>query len=377
MSQVTTNEPTIADAAPVSAHLNCEACGAPLDPQDAFCTACGTPHEVVIATGDDSVVEAEVIADEADHEIAEQKHFRCQNCGAEVATSPQTRSYTCPFCDSTYVVEVPASENPRQPPEFVIGFSVTKEKAQELFRNWIHDNAWYRPGDLASAKVAEKLRGIYLPFWSFSMLAESGWHAGIGEYWYKTETYTTMENGKMVTKTRRVRKTEWWNLAGRHHRYYSGYLISGSKGLGQEHADRIKPFHLPALKRYKPYFLAGWLSEEYSVARDEAIERCKQEFHQWEQANIASFLPGDTHRDLRVETRFSQANSDLILLPIYLLAYNYQGKLYRFMINGQTGKVAGDKPVSWKRIWAAIGSGVAAVLIVVLILMLLGAFGSR
>ncbi len=376
MSQVTTNEPTVADAAPASTGLTCEACGAPLDADDSFCTACGTPHEVTIATAGSQIVDAEVIAAEAEEEIAAQKHFRCNNCGAEVATSPETRSYTCPFCDSTYVVEFPAGENPRQPPEFVIGFSITEEKARELFREWMHDNAWYRPGDLTMARITDKLRGIYLPFWSFSMLAESRWSAGIGEYWYKTETYTTMQNGKMVTKTRRVRHTEWWNLAGRHHRYYSGYLVSGSHGLPQEQADRIKPFHLPALKRYKPYFLAGWLNEEYTVQRDEAIERCRQEFHLWEQRNVAGFMPGDTHRDLQVQTSFSKDNSDLILLPIYLLSYHYQGKLYRFLVNGQTGKIAGDKPISWRRIWAAIGSGVAALLIFLLILFLLGALGA-
>ena len=75
-----------------------------------------------------------------------------------------------------------------------------------------------------------------------------------------------------MTRTRRVRETEWWNLSGRHHHYYSGYLVSGSRGLSQYDADRIKPFNLPAMKRYQPFFLAGWLSEEYSIAADEALE---------------------------------------------------------------------------------------------------------
>ncbi len=358
MPELTTNQPTFDDAAPAVQSRACESCGCPVEDLDQFCPACGAEQAVA----------AEVI-----DEPVEQKHFRCKNCGAEVAVDRDQRSYTCAFCDSTYVVEFTPEQTGRQSPEFVVGFAVAPGQAQEKFRRWLAENSWFRPGDLKSAQIEEKLKGVYLPFWSFSMLAKSDWSANIGEYWWETETYTTTDkDGKTVTKTRRVRRTEWWNLAGRHHHYYSGYLVSGSRGLSQQHADRIKPFHLAALKRYRPHFLAGWLSEEYSVESVDALEVCRQEFHRREQQNVADHMPGDTHRELRLDTQFSDANSDLILLPVYLLAYRYRDKLYRFTINGQTGKVAGDKPLSKWRIAAAIGAGLAAVLIVVLTVMLFG-----
>jgi len=135
-----------------------------------------------------------------------------------------------------------------------------------------------------------------------------------------------------------VQETEWWPLVGHHHRYYSGYLVSGSKGLAQDQSLRIQPFNMPALKRYEPYFLAGWLAEEYSVAREEALAICQGEFQRQEQSNVAKFLPGDTHRNLAVVTEFSQVNSDLCLMPVYILSYRYRDKVYRFLLNGQTGK---------------------------------------
>ena len=244
----------------------------------------------------------------------------------------------------------------------MIGFGVTRDQALEKFRHWIRDNHWFRPGDLKTAQLADKMKGVYLPFWSFSMLGESRWSAEIGEYWYRTETYTTRDSkGNTVTRTRRVRETEWWPLSGRHHRYYSGFLVSGSRGLPQTEAERIKPFQLPALKRYEPYFLAGWMSEEYSVDRQPALAVCRQEFQRREQANVAAFMPGDTHRRLDVATEFSRIHSDLCLLPIYILSYRYKEKVYRFLVNGQTGKVAGDKPLSTVRI--VVAACVAAALL--------------
>jgi DNA-directed RNA polymerase subunit RPC12/RpoP len=342
----------------------CPACGTPVEMLDKFCPACGTtnPSYRPPARGQTSGP----VSSQADSPLS--KFFRCQQCGAEVATDPNQRSYVCPFCDSTFVVEFSPAETGRQPPEFVIGFAVTPEQAQEAFRQWLKQNSWFRPGDLATSSVADKMKGIYLPFWSFTMLAQSQWRAQIGEHWYRTETYTTTDaKGNVQTHTRQVQETEWWPLAGRHHGYYNGYLVSGSRGLPQDQALRIQPFNLPALKRYAPYFLAGWLAEEYSVARDEALAVCQQEFRRREERNVASFLPGDTHRGLAVDTQFSQVSSDLCLLPIYILSYRYRDKLYRFLLNGQTGKLAGDKPVSAARIGLAVGAVAVIVIVVALV----------
>src|SRR5215831_10690435 len=244
----------------------CANCGSPVDEGDKFCNVCRAPQ-----------------GESAPSAAPAARSIQCKNCGATINVPVDQRSVTCPFCDSNYVVDAPADvASDRQPPEFVIGFTLTPEQALDKFRQWLKDGGMFRPGDLYLSKIEDKLRGVYLPFWSFSMLAQSRWSAKIGEHWYRTETYTTIENGQTVTRTRTVTETEWWPLSGEHHNYYSGYLVSGSRGLPQEYAERIKPFRLEALKRYQPYFLAGWLSEQYSVNRDDALAACQQEFTRWE-----------------------------------------------------------------------------------------------
>lgn len=351
------------------AGVPCPACGCPIESDDRFCPACGTANESFMGPAlNATIVDAQTVAD--DEEQVQKKHFRCENCGSEISADLDQRSYTCPFCDSTYVVEFSPDLSNRQRPEFIIGFGITNEAALEKFHHWLNDNAWFRPGDLKQATIADKLKGVYLPFWSFSMLAESEWQSDIGEYWYRTETYTTTDSkGKTVTRTRQVRETEWWPLGGRFHRYHSGYMVSGSKRISQQEADSIKPFQLPSLKRYEPYYLAGWLSEEYSVERAEALAICHAEFDRRQKQEISAFLPGDTHRSLRLRTQFSGEQSDLCLLPVYLMTYRYQDKLYRFMVNGQTGRVAGEKPYSAKRIGSAIGAGIAVVALIVILLI--------
>jgi predicted RNA-binding Zn-ribbon protein involved in translation (DUF1610 family) len=365
---------------PAPSGAPCEACGSPIEPLDRFCLACGTANPrfqasaaaqvspAARASGSPPIITAELVPSElaagAAAEMPKQRHIQCQTCGAEVAIDPDQRSYTCAFCDSTLVVEHETSR--RQAPEFVIGFAFTPEQAKERFHKWLHDGNWFRPGDLVIKAKTDQFKGVYLPFWSFSMLAQSIWQASIGMYWYRTETYTTTDSkGNTTTHTRQVRDTEWFPLSGEHHHYYSGYLVSGSKGLSQKEADLIMPYQLPAARRYEPYFLAGWISEEYSIDKDQALVTCQEEFKQRERQNIAAFMPGDTHSSLKVGTQFSFINSDLWFIPVYLLHYGYHGKTFRVIINGQTGKLFGKKPISVPRILLAIGVVVGLIALVV------------
>lgn len=334
----------------------CPSCGTPLDAADRFCPACGTRRTA-----------AETVP------APTAQSFRCNNCGAEIRVEAGKRSYVCPFCESTYVIEFSPEQSRRQEPEFVIPFAVTPEQARAQLTAGLRKGAMSRPKELRSALQLADIRGVYVPVWSFSVFAQSRWSAVIGEYWYRTETYTTVVNGKTVTRTRRVRETEWYPLAGRFQQYLSGYLVSGSRGVPQELLDGLQPFHKAALRRYAPTYLAGWECEEYTVDAADALEACKREFAARQLRDVGAFMPGDTHRNLEVQTRFRDETSDLILVPIYFIRFRYAGKSYRLLMNGQTGKIVGKMPSPWG---ALVGMGVLIVIaFVILAGLLLWLFG--
>lgn len=361
----------------------CPACSAPREIGSKFCVSCGSP----LATPKEDNIESPSEIELRTQRIRSQRisdtpslsandlpdhTLQCQNCGSEVATSLDQRSYTCPFCDSSIVTEIDVRASGKQRPEFIVGFAVTEAEAQQKFYDWLGKNAWFRPGDLAVKAVSEKQKGIYIPFWHFSMLAKSRWSARIGEYWYREERYQTVDSkGKKVTKTRRVRETEWFPLHGEHQKFYHGYLVPASHGITQKEAKSIQPFQLSALSRYRPYYLAGWMAEEYTLALEVAADKTKQEFANRQTNSVRNFLPGDRHSDLSVHTDLEVNGSDLILLPVFVLSYRYRDQVYRFLVNGQTGKVVGEKPWSGRRVAAAVVSGIVLILLVALIFYLL------
>lgn len=343
----------------------CGSCGAPRDGNSQYCSSCGAPfsatHTPIVVAGGSGI----------DPTSLPNRIMQCKGCGAEVATSLDQRSFVCPFCDTAYVSELPLSEG-RQRPEFIIGFSVSADEAKEKFYQWLGQNAWYRPGDLTLRAVAEKQRGVYLPFWHFSMFAESRWSAQIGEYWYRTETYTVKDSqGKIQTRTRQVQETEWFPLNGQHHRYYYGFLVPAARGISLEDSHAIQPFQLGSLQRFRPFFLAGWMAEEYTVDREQAAQQTVEEFRRRQEREIANFLPGDTHRSLQVQSQVELNDSDLILLPVHVLGYRYRDRVYHFLVNGQTGKVVGQKPWSGRRVTVLVVAitGLVALLVLVIVLL--------
>jgi len=355
--------------------LPCPACGSPRDAQSRFCVSCGLPFEVPdeipkhekignrkAVSSKQTIVASSNRSLNPSQASLPSNLFHCQNCGSDVETAVDQRSYRCPFCDSTYVAEIKRDATTRQRPEFIIGFSVTREQAQEKYLQWIGRNSWFRPGDLNTKAVSEKQKGVYIPFWHFSIGAQSQWSAQIGQFWYRTETYTvTNSKGERETRTRMIQETEWWPLSGRHRTYYSGFMVSGSTGLPQNEALVIQPYDLSELVRYNPYFLAGWLSEEYSVAAEQAVEVATKEFRKREARSVGNSLPGDTQAGLSVDTDFDLSGTDLILLPVHVLSYRYRDQVYRFLVNGQTGKVYGVKP------WSTMRIGLVVVLAMILI----------
>ncbi|MDZ4289094.1 MAG: zinc ribbon domain-containing protein, partial [Prosthecobacter sp.] len=79
----------------------------------------------------------------------------------------------------------------------------------------------------------------------------------------------------------------------------------------------------------------------------------------------AGQIPGDTHRNLRIAPQFGGQTFKHVLLPIWLLTYTYGSKSYQVAVNGATGKITGEYPLSWVKITIAI---VVALIVVFLFL---------
>ena len=293
----------------------------------------------------------------------ETKSISCQQCGATTAVEPGVTSTECPFCGSNVVLELETAADIIQP-ESVLPFQISQDAAMRKYQAWL-GRGIFRPGDLARRAGRGQLHGVYLPFWTFDAEALSRWRAQAGYYYYVTETYTTTENGKRVTKTRQVRKTRWEPAWGQHSGSYDDVLVYATGSVDQKNLEKIYPFDTKQLVPYASQYLSGWRAEQYQIGLPPAWEIGQGKIRDHERDACIRQIPGDTYRGLNVNTTITDVTFKHTLLPVWIASYPYKGKVYRYMVNGQTGRVEGKKPVSWMRVAIAVVIALIVIAIIV------------
>jgi hypothetical protein len=300
--------------------------------------------------------------------LPQSNRISCRNCGATTDFAVTANILRCAFCGSEQIVAQPADPN-RQAPEAIVSFAVEEERARAAYREWL-GNGFFRPGDLARAATLREIRAVFLPFWTFDARARSQWTATSGRHRYRTELYQALENGKSVARERQVQETDWFPASGTHEGAYAWELVSASKGLEQKWVDAVEPFNFGELRQFQPEYLLGRGAEEAALDRTQAEQVAREIIQSKEQAECARLVPGDTHRDLRVSTALEDVTARLVYLPVWLAAFAYKGDVYRFVVNGQTGKVTGEAPVSYLKIAMVVGAVLLAVLAVLAVVSL-------
>lgn len=276
------------------------------------------------------------------------KSLECSACAAVSDLDPEVTVTTCPFCGSSQVTPHEADQGLIRP-ESLLPFAIEADKAQRMFRDWLK-SLWFRPSALKSTAQIESMAGVYIPAWTFDCRTHSHWQAEAG--YDRQERYTETVNGQKVEKTRTV--TDWRPASGEHDASYDDWVVQASSGLDQRAIKGLQPFDTKALVPYDTRFLAGFRAERYQVGLEQAWETGRKEIEGDIENACGQKVPGDHHRNLKVQSTFTAVTFKHVLLPVWISAYRYNGQVYRYLVNGQTGKAGGDAPLSWPKIIAFI-----------------------
>lgn len=295
-----------------------------------------------------------------------QRSFKCKHCGAIQSLDPKMITTSCAFCGSDAVLETPSNPNIARPTALV-PFAISDRATHQKYKDWLK-GLWFRPGQLKKTAALSNIKGIYAPFFTFDAQAESDWSGERGTYYYTTQTYTTMVDGRSVTRTRQVRHVRWAYRSGHHSQFYDDLLVNASSGLPEKILKKIYPYNLKkGLVGYSTEFLAGFSAEEYTAHPVSLWQQARTTIISNERNSCSMLLDGDTQRGLRVRTQVLDPKWKHVLLPVFVASYIYGKKRYSFLVNGQTGEVQGEAPLSWAKIGALVGGIVGAVIAIVLV----------
>jgi len=334
----------------------CEQCGAQLTfaPGTTMLKCPYCSHETPIAPPNATVEELpmEAFIDKAvlDTALEQGKIVHCNNCAAEFSLPANQETQECPFCGSNVVV--PTTAEHRIVPGAVLPFAVDDKSARGYTQKWLGSRFW-APSDLKALALKEgRLKGMYIPYWTFDTQTETDYTGQRGEHYYVTVTDTD-SNGN--TTSRQERRTHWYPASGHVSVFFDDVLVLGSETIPPKYAQRLRQWNLAAVCAYEPRFLVGFQTMRYDVDLATGFERAKAIMAPEIDSAIRADIGGDEQMISSKDTEYYDRHFKLLLLPIWVGGYRYRGKSYRFLVNGQTGEIQGEAPISvWKVILAVI-----------------------
>ncbi|AUP81570.1 hypothetical protein C1H87_08220 [Flavivirga eckloniae] len=329
---------------PGTEHLNCEYCGA--------------NNDIPQIEGDIEELDYyEFLAKKSESEETFVESFvKCGNCGASSTLEPNVTSSHCPYCSTPLVLEQAHDEKMIQP-KSILPFKLDKNAAKDELEKWIKD-LWFAPNDLKKASLNfDFFKGIYIPYWTYDTETDTNYIGQRGEYYYVTETYTETVDGKSVTKTRQVRKTRWHPAAGNVQKFFDDLLIVATKSIPEKYAFNLEPWDLENLVPFNKNYLSGFVTEKYQIELDEGFQMAKEVADPEIRRLIERHIGGDEQRIISMNVNYTDITFKHLLLPVFVSSYKFKDKLYKFLVNGRTGEVQGERPYSTIKIALAVIAG--------------------
>ncbi len=339
------------------------------------CPACGRTDPINIPAGAHVAEESFDAAMRNDPSVVEKLsdtalQVTCSGCGGIIEFQPPQVAGTCPFC-AAQIVAQPVAADSRIAPSGVLPFHIVKQQATGAIRTWV-STRWFAPSALARLASQDNVRGVYIPFWTYSADTFSNYTGARGEHYYDTEWVTeTDDRGNQRQVARQVQRTQWYPASGRVSNRFDDVLVTATKALNRNRLNELEPWDLPQLKPYEPAFLSGFEAQRYQLPLDQGFEESKGIMRGVIERTVAQSIGGDEQRIDGIQTSYMNIMFKHILLPVWIGAYRFQGKVFQVVVNARTGEVQGERPYSVAKIVMLV----VAIIIVIIIVASLSHHG--
>lgn len=332
-------------------NYQCPSCTGPLEYSAStgkleceYCLSSFTPEEIeaLYAQKNEKAEAAAQQAEQTEEWNAESmRAYVCPSCGAELLCDVTTAATSCPYCGNPTVV--PGQFADTRKPDYVIPFKVDKEAAVSALKQHYKGKPLL-PGTFAQESHLEEIKGVYVPFWLFDGEAKAD------------VTFTATRSRVHTTPKERITTTEHYRVRRSGNVSFEKVPVDGSTKMPDSHMDAIEPFDYSQMEPFSMAYLPGFLADKYDVEAESCADRAKERCRNSAIAAMEETVTGYSSCYIQnADVQIEQRDTHYALLPVWLLSTKWQEKNYLFAMNGQTGKLIGDLPVSKGRlaIWFA------------------------
>jgi len=263
--------------------------------------------------------------------------YNCPSCSAQLFCEETTAVTSCPYCGNPSVV--PGQLSGVLKPDYVIPFKLDKQAAVSALTKY-YKKKKFLPKAFSVGNHIEEIKGVYVPFWLYDGESDANirYHA--------TMVHKHRHGDYETTVTEHFRVERQGSID------FEKVPVDASTKMPDAHMDSIEPFEYGDIKDFSTAYLPGFMADKYDQDADECSSRANIRIRKTTENEFASTAPGYTtlvpeYTDIRLK------NSEVryALLPVWMLSTKWKDKDFLFAMNGQTGKLIGDLPVSRAKFW--------------------------
>lgn len=326
--------------------FKCPCCGGTLEfdskTQNVVCPYCDSQFQTsdLQAYSDDlaSDKQDETAWDESrvqeytNEEMKGMKIYSCESCGGEIIVEETTSSTKCPYCGNNLVVSKQLSGDLK--PNYVIPFKNDKDTVILDLKKFFKKKPLL-PGSFSKENVIEEIKSLYVPFWIFDADVD-------GKVRFKGETHRTWSDSNYNYK-----ETKYYSIIRSGCIAFDHVPVDGSSKMEDKLMESIEPYDFSQAEEFNVAYLAGYAADRYDVDKSVTFNRATERFRD---GTIQAFR-NDIHGYSNVTVvdsniQLSNTKANYALYPVWVLNTKWKDKSFRFAVNGQSGKVAGDLPIS-------------------------------
>lgn len=278
----------------------------------------------------------------------------CPNCGGEVPVEQHTSATQCPYCES-YLIFNERVEGEYEP-KLIIPFELGKETCKKSIREKFKKNL-FAPTDFLSEVRLNGMQGVYVPYWLYN---------------YDTHCVFQGEGTKVRTWTSgntEYTETSYYAVDRDMDISFDKIPVDASEKMPDDVMDLMEPYNYKQLKAFTPEYMSGFYAEKYNMVSDAVEPRARKKMNDDAIGLMKQSYSGYTSvRTVRQDVIVKDSEAVYGLLPVWKYLYTYNGQEYPFYVNGQTGKIIGNAPVSKKKVWAYAGTLWACLFAILLML---------
>lgn len=273
--------------------------------------------------------------------------YHCANCGAEIIADENTAADFCYYCHSPILMTGRLSGEKK--PTKIIPFKYDKAAAKEKFLAFAKKK-WFVPKDFTYPEQIEKISGIYFPFWVTDADTDSQLSARCTDI----DTW--------ISGDYRYTKESIYNVYRRGDIHFEDIVNSALSEADKKMVEGILPFPPEAHEDFNMAYLTGFTAKKRDIDREQLTEAVRARINSYSETLLKRTIKGYTTTMVTNKSaKVKKSNWDYSLMPIWILTYkDRKNRIFTYAMNGYTGKVYGELPVSPKKL--TIGSVIAGIL---------------